>query len=295
MSTRVRAACLCLVLLLPVAAKPPDLPVDPRDQCKEHRPESLPADRGSQLDPAEEAGADVADAPAGVIDCGCEIAAALWIAAERWCAGVAEAIGASRTGPREAPHQMPCRCEGQGSAGDLQSDCPYLRERAARRAAPAAGPDDLSESIFENLDKLEQARKCYFRAEGYRKTDRPAAASLYYERAKYLCPGSRFDRLASERLRALYAGAGAGAAEEAEEPPSKRSGPGDTGVPAEVRVAELLEASQRAYADGRYAEAAALARQASRLDPGCAAARALAVRARNAAGASAARPPKPMR
>src|SRR5205823_14841386 len=108
--------------------------------------------------------------------------------------------------------------------------------------------------------RLERARKAYLRAEGYRKTGKVDFASLFYEKAKFLCPGSRFDYLSSVQLRTIYAAVGTGSTEAGEEQPDLyRRGERDAGKCLEEEVAELLEACQRAYADGRFHEAAEFA------------------------------------
>jgi len=59
--------------------------------------------------------------------------------------------------------------------------------------------------VAGHLDKLDKARKVYRKAEHYRRTGRCDTACEYYERAQQLCPGSRFDHLATKHLRELYA------------------------------------------------------------------------------------------
>lgn len=225
MSRRVRVACVCAALLVSTwaDAKPPDLPLEEWDQCKEHRPGALPADPGPR---------------------------------------------AAATSDHLEPVPN----------SESKSACP--REQAADPRAAASLPYALSASILENLIKLERARRCYYRAEGYREIGRFDLASLYYEKAKLLCPGSRFDQLATTKLRAIYAGIFAGAAEEAEEPEQPQARSPMTRV--EEQVAELLEECQRAYADGRYREAAGLAKRAQRLDPDCMAAQSLLDKSRQA-------------
>src|SRR5262249_15400767 len=159
---------------------------------------------------------------------------------------------------------------------EVKTACP--RERAADPRAAASLPYALSASILENLIKLECARQSYRRAEGYREIGQLDLASLYYEKTKSLCPGSRFDQLATVKLRTIYAGDVAGTVEEAETPEQSRVR--TPMIRVEQQVAELLEDCQRAYADGRYHEAAALAKRAQQLDRQCMAARALLAKSR---------------
>ncbi|HZT80900.1 MAG TPA: hypothetical protein VFA26_11780 [Gemmataceae bacterium] len=76
--------------------------------------------------------------------------------------------------------------------------CPYLKEQAAPKPAAAAALEECSP--LDNLEKLERAEKAYRIGEYYRRTGHPGSACFYYETARRLCPGSRVERMASERL-----------------------------------------------------------------------------------------------
>lgn len=113
--------------------------------------------------------------------------------------------------------------------------CPYLREQAARQQAKGQASEEVS--VLDNLDKLQHARLAYLRGEFYRRTGHPGAAYLFYESVHRLCPGSRYDAMAAERMRELAAAQAAlppkGAGEEAEPiPPPKEVRPLETPRPA---------------------------------------------------------------
>jgi hypothetical protein len=154
--------------------------------------------------------------------------------------------------------------------------CPYLqRTESGKHSAETA--DDMPQDVLDNLDKLEQAHLLAQQAERCLRRGRPDLASRRYEEIKALCPGSRYDRLATQQLQSMR---GASPSGELAEPIRAtrtehllNTGPKPKCV--EEQVAELLEECQRAYADGRYRKAARLARRALVLDPECVAARAL--------------------
>jgi hypothetical protein len=137
----------------------------------------------------------------------------------------------SEDDPREAAEddlgRLPPGCE---PFTDEPLTCPYLREQAARKDQPAACPPEAPATVLENLDKLNQAQKAYRRAEACRRKGRIEEARAAYETVRHLCPGSRYDALAGERLRQIQAGTvpprTGGAAEEQDlapppQPPAK--------------------------------------------------------------------------
>src|SRR5262245_28288048 len=154
----------------------------------------------------------------------------------------------------------------------LEYTCPYLKQKAAEAEAPGHESPGLVNSVLDNLNKLLEAEKLYRRAERCRRHGDTDKACHWYEVVQHLCPGSRYDRLSAKRLKELHAVQDAEAAEmEAEECSA-------TPIPIEAQVAELLEACQRALADGRYGEARDLADRALALDPACVAAKALVIK-----------------
>jgi len=116
-------------------------------------------------------------------------------------------------------------------------------------------------SILNNLDKLEQAEKAYRKAESYRRKGKTEQADRFYQDARRLSPGSRYDQLASTRLSQLHA----------VETPKTNEGGAEEQEPREgaTRVTQLLDKYYQACAEGHLAEAKVLAAQALNLDPAC--------------------------
>ena len=82
--------------------------------------------------------------------------------------------------------------------------CPYLNRQAAEKSAPL-DPTRRPVSVLENLEKLQQAEPLYEQAEHDRQTGHLDAARATYELVRTLCPGSRLDELAAQRLGELQA------------------------------------------------------------------------------------------
>jgi hypothetical protein len=138
----------------------------------------------------------------------------------------------------------------------------------------------VSAGAHSDQDKPNRAQKLYLEGESYRRACYPVSACIAYEQACLLDPNGRYGRKAAARLRAL--GVVLGPLEQEREGAEEDSGGTEeqTATGALGHVAELLEAGQRALADGAYGEAERLARQALARDPQCRAAQALATRAR---------------
>jgi tetratricopeptide (TPR) repeat protein len=160
------------------------------------------------------------------------------------------------------------------------STCPYLREKAAREQAGTPSAPEAPGSVIDNLEKLEQASRVYRRGEAYRRRGQVREARGCYEKVRELCPGSRFARLAGERLEHLraaeikHADEATGEEEDAPPPtPGEMKGEKHSLLrTTESRVATLLERCQRAFAAERYDEAERLARRAIALNPAAVAA-----------------------
>jgi hypothetical protein len=102
--------------------------------------------------------------------------------------------------------------------------CPYLNRQATPK--PASGePARRPVSVLDNLVKLGQAQQLYDQAEHDRLTGHIDAARATYELVRTICPGSRLDELAAQRLGELRAPANSEplptAAEEEGAPPDQ--------------------------------------------------------------------------
>jgi tetratricopeptide (TPR) repeat protein len=141
------------------------------------------------------------------------------------------------------------------------STCPYLQKKGLEQCPPMPGTVPEPASALENLNKLERAEQLYDEAESFRRHGQTAEAIATYEAVRTLCPGSRYDAMASDRLRTLPAG------EEATEEGSPPEGNDQFARPSKPHgVSELLEACQHALHRGHYGQADALARRALALD-----------------------------
>ena len=77
-------------------------------------------------------------------------------------------------------------------------------------------------SVIDNIEKLEKAEKAMQTAEFFVRGGNTASASFYYEMARKLCPGSRYEEMAAAGLNQLTATAQTKAdAEEQESKPSR--------------------------------------------------------------------------
>jgi tetratricopeptide (TPR) repeat protein len=279
----VPAALLAAGLCLPAAAKPPDLPMQEKIVCE---PTAVPA-------PGPAAEEDDLHARAAEETVRRTVRRCLLFAAnpllgllplDEWLEGDGdeETSDLLPAGGAVFPDGLRIGVDfntGEGLAGriapspdhgaDPDTTCPYLREKAGCHRAAVHEASEAPGSVVENLEKLEHAARAYRRAESYRRLGRLVEARACYESIRELCPGSRFARLADERLQQLPAGEATGEEEEVppptlEEPTSEKHSAAGGG---EKRVSGLLERCQRAFAGGRYGEAEILARRAITLDP----------------------------
>ena len=278
------AALFVAGLCLPAAAKPPDLPVQEKIVCE---PTVVPAP-GPAAEEEDDLHARAARETARRTARRCLLFAANPVLGllplEEWLepdgdegtpdllpAGGAVSPDGIRIGvdfnTGAGLHGRIAPAPADGTRPD--ATCPYLREKAACDQAAAPAAPDAPGSVAENLEKLEHAARVYRRAESYRRRGRLEEARGCYEGIRDLCPGSRFARLADERLQQLQAG-GATSEEEDAPPPApkeQKSGKQSTAAGVEKRVSALLQRCQRAFAAGRCTEAETLARRAIALDP----------------------------
>lgn len=174
----------------------------------------------------------------------------------------------------------------------VEYTCPYLQQKAAEKKAPAAAPTEQLGDALGNLEKLGEARKAYRQATYYRHHGDPGMALYRYDMVRRLCPGSRYDRMATKHVEQLKAQmCNTQSVDHAEEAEPKSEGqptnPEDqsrarepsfeeqVAAMLEIKVTELLEQSQLAYAEGCFDAAQDLAKQALALDPDSVAANAL--------------------
>jgi hypothetical protein len=79
--------------------------------------------------------------------------------------------------------------------------CPYLQEQAKKNSGPEKSAKRVECTHLDNLEKLRWAQTAYELAEFLRWTQQWWLTDWCYELAGRLCPGSRIDDLAAERLR----------------------------------------------------------------------------------------------
>lgn len=130
-------------------------------------------------------------------------------------------------------------------------------------------------SVSDNLQKLTQARKLMKQADFYRRVGQAGPAQYYYEMVQLLCPGSRYDQVAEQRLTDLRDKQAARA------PEPVRPAPCPMPVSEYMKlentpefkrdqeVSDYLSQYWRACAEGRMSEAVQWAVQALALDPAC--------------------------
>jgi hypothetical protein len=83
--------------------------------------------------------------------------------------------------------------------------CPYLRESCMRKKQSPTEAVSLPGSVLENLDKLTQAQVLWGQAEGCLRQGDYGTACSYYARIQKLCPGSSYERMATEQLSVFHA------------------------------------------------------------------------------------------
>jgi tetratricopeptide (TPR) repeat protein len=238
MSVRLPTACVIPAALfaagwcLPAAAKPPDLPVKEQIVCEPPAPPE-PEEDGLHAQAQRETARRT-------LRC-CLLFAAhpllTLLPVDEWL---------EADGDDVAPGEIPVGAgvltdgfrfgvdfnTGEGLAGHIVPDsvqekrasdtaCPYLRQQAAGAGKPAA---EVPGDPLDNLRKLEEARKLLRQADFFRRVGHPDAARFYYGLVHRLCPGSRYDEVATARLSRLSAGAAQGIGDEEEgQPPEQPS------------------------------------------------------------------------
>ena len=125
---------------------------------------------------------------------------------------LAGTTGRTNAKPPDLPACLKVMCQPEGdepseaAPAPCPYTCPYLRQKEMEKRHPHVEPAEPATTL-ENLEKLEQAETILGRAERHREAGRPELARACYERVRRLCPGSRYDRMATARLRELKAGA----------------------------------------------------------------------------------------
>jgi tetratricopeptide (TPR) repeat protein len=295
MAARLSTACLVLAALCgagwatrTAAAKPPDLPLKETIYCAP----PTPAEDLSQFPGADEdthARAAEVTALRTVSRCvlfGAHPLLAL-LPVEEWLVdeeAMPEFVLPPDDDPRyREPPVYPPKLVDDCPRPNNTFTCPYLREKANKDQASSAPESALPTTVFENLEKLEQAARLYRQAASCRRAGRTDEARGCYESIHELCPGSRYDRLAGEKLQAIEAQqsrpATEATGEEQEVPAPSHGKPGcgrqkeathdeeQSALGVDAQVAALLERCQHAFHNGQYAEAEALARRALTLSP----------------------------
>ncbi len=178
-----------------------------------------------------------------------------------------------------------CRAEpqtGQPASPALSSGvtCPYLKQQASRPKVAAQPVTGLETSVLDKLNDLTKARHMLDEADNCCRTGNYAKAREFYHQVQQLCPGSRFDRDATERLKQIKnsekvspAGVMFG------NTPTSALTP-DLGIPIQADqfdkperlVGQYLEGCHKAFLAGHYKRAEKLAAKALELDPAAVAA-----------------------
>ncbi|MCS6851854.1 MAG: tetratricopeptide repeat protein [Gemmataceae bacterium] len=111
--------------------------------------------------------------------------------------------------------------------------CPRMAPAPRRQPEIFAGP--WEQGVLDNLLKLYEARTHYELADFYRRNGNFPVAEYFYERVRELCPGSRWDALATAQLECLRAWL-AGTSEEAELDPSSATAPQQDSQPSDAET-----------------------------------------------------------
>lgn len=74
---------------------------------------------------------------------------------------------------------------------------------AVRQGLPA--PEPFTDSVLQNLEKLELAREMFKLGEQFRQAGKPLSAEHCFTQVRQLCPGSQWDGRAGECLKELVA------------------------------------------------------------------------------------------
>jgi hypothetical protein len=143
----------------------------------------------------------------------------------------------------------------RAAVADEKPACPYRGESTHSSIVLSAG---IRNDVLDNLDRLDLAQELCARADTYLKEGRAGLAQCLYQQVRELCPGSRYDAMATTHLLRLAASA--------KKENARR---------VDAEVAEQVENGQRQYADGYYTDARGSAAFALCLKPDCPVARVL--------------------
>jgi hypothetical protein len=138
-----------------------------------------------------------------------------------------------------------------------------------------SAPADAPGSVGDNLQKLTYARKLLKQADFYRRTGQEGPAQYYYEMVQQLCPGSRYDQVAGQRLNSLRDKQAVRAPEPVRPTPSPMpvseylKMKNTPEFKRNQEVSDYLSQYWQACAEGRMSEAVQWAVQALALDPAC--------------------------
>jgi hypothetical protein len=80
----------------------------------------------------------------------------------------------------------------------VSTSCPYLQRH--RTGQPRAQEKCETTTVLQNITKLEEAQALYQKAESARAAGNLRGACKSYQEIQQLCPGSRFEQLARQRL-----------------------------------------------------------------------------------------------
>jgi hypothetical protein len=94
---------------------------------------------------------------------------------------------------------------GAAEGRSTEFTCPYLKHLAAQCPTSEIVLGDVAHGVLDNLHILEEAGKLCLQAEDYQHDGRWERACQCYEAVHQLVPGSRYDRLALNRLSEIYA------------------------------------------------------------------------------------------
>jgi hypothetical protein len=103
-----------------------------------------------------------------------------------------------------APTDLGAEEEEAGPPPSPGGACPYLQNKKKGGHPAVPGTFVAAASPLENLDKLEQAEQLCHEAESLCRDGHTGEAIATYEAIRRLCPGSRYEEMASNRLRALH-------------------------------------------------------------------------------------------
>ncbi len=207
-------------------AKPPDLPAKQTVTCQPPAAEKPPSDhllrtgvdfnalpKDLLVTEEEQESLEPLDL---ICPCFWEILRSYW---QSWSLSLTEIYSGSGSAAGQTTPPAP--------APECSLTCPYLRERRTHKKPEPAGTVSASGSVLENLDKLAQAQVLWRRAEACRRRGDDEAALSYYARIQKLCPGSSYERMATQQMsvfqaRGLFPTALTETAAEQEMPPAQR-------------------------------------------------------------------------